>query len=157
MKGLMTPMVTDDVNFINARTLAKEMGIKVTETSTVESKDYANLLTVHVQTTEMTNSVSGTIFGKKDPRIIKINTFRLELIPQGHMALIYNIDRPGSIGEIGTTLGNHGVNIGRMQVGQEEGGDHNIIFMQTDTRIDDTTLRALNGLSSVKNIVPLEF
>ena len=89
--------------------------------------------------------------------IIKINTFRLELIPQGHMALIYNIDRPGSIGEIGTTLGNHGVNIGRMQVGQEEGGDHNIIFMQTDTRIDDTTLRALNGLSSVKNIVPLEF
>ena len=105
MKGLMTPMVTDDVNFINARELAKEMGIKITETSTAESGDYTNLVTVHVRTTEMSNSVSGTIFGKKDPRIIKINNFRLELIPQGNMALIYNIDRPGSIGEIGTTLG----------------------------------------------------
>ena len=157
MKGLMTRMVTDEVNFINARALAKEMGIKVKETSTAESKDYANLLTVHVRTTEMANSVSGTIFGKKDPRVIKINNFRLELIPQGHMALIYNIDRPGSIGEIGTTLGAHAVNIGRMQVGQEEGGDHNIIFMQTDTRIDDATLSALNDLGSVKSIVPLEF
>lgn len=157
MKGLMTPMVTDEVNFINARALAKEMGIKVTETSTAESKEYANLLTVNVRTTEITNSVSGTIFGKKDPRVVKINTFRLELIPQGHMALIYNIDRPGSIGEIGTTLGDHGINIGRMQVGQEEGGDHNIIFMQTDTRIDAVTLSTLNGLGSVKSIVPLEF
>jgi len=157
MKGLMTRMVTDEVNFINARVLAKEMGIKVKETSTAESKDYANLLTVHVLTTEMANSVSGTIFGKKDPRVIKINNFRLELIPQGYMALIYNIDRPGSIGEIGTTLGVHGINIGRMQVGQEKGGDHNIIFMQTDTRIDDATLAALNGLGSVKSIVPLEF
>jgi D-3-phosphoglycerate dehydrogenase len=157
MKGLMTRRVTDEVNFINARVLAKEMGIKVKETSAAESKDYANLLTVHVLTTEMANSVSGTIFGKKDPRVIKINNFRLELIPQGYMALIYNIDRPGSIGEIGTTLGAHGINIGRMQVGQEEGGDHNIIFMQTDTKIDDATLSALNGLDSVKSIVPLEF
>ncbi len=73
------------------------------------------------------------------------------------MALIYNIDRPGSIGEIGTTLGDHGINIGRMQVGQEEGGDHNIIFMQTDTKIGDRVLAALNDLGSVKNVIPLEF
>jgi D-3-phosphoglycerate dehydrogenase / 2-oxoglutarate reductase len=79
-------------------------------------------------TTEGESLVAGTIFGKKDTRVVRINTFRLEMIPLGHMALIHNLDVPGSIGEIGTTLGRHGVNIARMQVGQEEGGERNIIF-----------------------------
>jgi D-3-phosphoglycerate dehydrogenase len=157
MKGLMTPMLKDDVNFINARALAKEMGIKVTEATTAESEDYLNLITVGVFSAEMDSIVSGTIFGKKDPRIVKINNFRLELIPQGHMALIYNIDRPGSIGEIGTTLGNHQINIGRMQVGQEEGGDRNIIFIQTDTKIEDAILKEIRELGSVKRVIRLEF
>jgi D-3-phosphoglycerate dehydrogenase len=157
MKGLMTPMVKDDVNFVNAQALAKEMGIKVTETTTAESEDYLNLITVGVFSTAVVSTVSGTIFGKKDPRIVKINNFRLELIPQGHMALIYNIDRPGSIGEIGTVLGNHQINIGRMQVGQEEGGDRNIIFMQTDTKIEDTILEEIRNLDSVKRAIRLEF
>jgi D-3-phosphoglycerate dehydrogenase / 2-oxoglutarate reductase len=157
MKGLMTPMVKDEVNFVNARELAKEMGIKITETSTSESEDYINLLRVSVLSTGSSNVVSGTIFGKKDPRVVKINHFRLELIPQGYMALIYNIDRPGSIGEIGTTLGRHQINVARMQVGQEESGEHNIIFMQTDTRIDATALAALKELGSVKSVQLLEF
>jgi D-3-phosphoglycerate dehydrogenase len=77
----------------------------VTETSSSESDYYVNQIIVRAITTEMESVVSGTIFGKKDPRIVKIDKFRLEMIPHGHMALIQNIDKPGSIGEIGTTLG----------------------------------------------------
>jgi len=157
MKGFMTPMVKDAVNFVNALELAKEMGIKVTETSTPESEDYVNLLRVAVHTTDTTNIIGGTIFGKKDPRVVFINGFRLELLPQGHMALIYNIDRPGSIGEIGTTLGRHQINIARMQVGQDQSGAHNIIFMKTDTSIDAETLAELKDLDSVKSVQLLEF
>jgi len=157
MKGLMTPMVKDDVNFVNAKVLAQEMGIKITESASAEAEHYINLIAVQVRSTEMASTVSGTIFGKQDPRIIKINKFRLEMVPLGHMILINNIDRPGSIGEIGTTLGDNNVNIGRMQVGQEEDGDRNIIFIQTDTRISDEVVGAIRELGSVKTAIPLEF
>jgi D-3-phosphoglycerate dehydrogenase len=157
MKGLMTPMVKDDVNFVNAKVLAQEMGIKITESASAEAEHYISLMTVQVRSTEMTSTVSGTIFGKQDPRIVKINKFGLEMVPLGHMILINNIDQPGSIGEIGTTLGDNNINIGRMQVGQEEDGDRNIIFIQTDTRISDEVVSVIRELGSVKTAIPLEF
>jgi D-3-phosphoglycerate dehydrogenase len=157
LKGLLTPVIKDDVNFVNAHAIAKERGIKVIETTSAESEDYINLITVRVLTTESTSTVSGTIFGKKDPRVVQIDKFRLELIPHGHMALIHNLDKPGAIGSIGSTLGKHKVNIGRMQVGQEQEGDRNIIFMQTDTRIPDAVVEELRQLPLVKTVTPLEF
>jgi D-3-phosphoglycerate dehydrogenase len=73
------------------------------------------------------------------------------------MALIHNVDRPGAIGSIGTTLGNHDINIGRMQVGQEEEGNRNIVFLSTDTAIPDAVLEELRQLPLVKTVTPLEF
>jgi len=157
LKGILAPVVKDDVNFVNAHILAQQRGIKVTETSSADSDYYVNQITVRAITTEMESVVSGTIFGKKDPRVVKINKFRLEMIPQGHMALIQNIDKPGSIGEIGTTLGRHQINIGKMQVGQEEDGDRNIIFLTTDTPIPEAVLAEMRQLSLVKTVTPLEF
>lgn len=157
LKGLLTPTVKDSINFVNANVYAKERGIKVMEATSSDSEGYINLITVRVITTEMTNVVSGTLFGKRDPRIVKINHFRLELIPEGHMALIHNLDKPGAIGSIGTTLGKHNINIGRMQVGQEEDGERNIIFLTTDTLIPPHVLEELRALPLVKTVTPLEF
>jgi len=157
LKGLLTLSVKDDVNFVNAHVLAKQRGIKVTETKVAESDEYSTLITVRVITTEMESSVAGTIFGKKDSRVVKINNFRLEMILEGHLALIYNIDKPGSIGQIGSLLGQHDINIGRMQVGQEEGGDRNIIFLCTDTPIPESVFEELRALPLVKTAMPLEF
>ncbi|PQP35251.1 phosphoglycerate dehydrogenase [Desulfobacteraceae bacterium SEEP-SAG9] len=157
LKGLLAPVVKDDVNFVNAQILAKERGIKVTETASSDSGHYINLITVRIITTEMTNTVSGTIFGKNDPRIVKINNFGLELIPRGHLALIHNLDKPGAIGSIGASLGNHNINIGRMQVGQEEDGERNIIFLSTDTPIPDAVRDELHALPLVKTVTLLEF
>ena len=157
LKGLLAPVVKDDVNFVNAPALAQERGIRVIETSSAESEEYLNLITVRVFTVEMTSNVSGTLFGKQDPRIVKIGKFRLEMIPHGHMALIHNIDKPGSIGEIGSTLGEYNINIGRMQVGQEEDGDRNIIFLTTDMPIPAEVVEKLRTLRLVKTVTPLEF
>ncbi len=157
LKGILAPVVKDDVNFVNAHVMAQQRGITVTETSSAESDYYVNQITVRAISTEMEHVVSGTIFGKKDPRIVKIDKFRLEMIPEGHMALIQNIDKPGSIGEIGTTLGQHQINIGRMQVGQEEEGDRNIVFLTTDTPIPEDVVEKMRQLSLVKTVTPLEF
>ncbi|MEJ2154410.1 MAG: phosphoglycerate dehydrogenase [Desulfobacteraceae bacterium] len=157
LKGLMNSMVKDLVNFVNAHFIANDRGIKVTETTIADHEEYAQLIQVKVITTDGENLVAGTVFGKKDIRIVRINTFRLEMIPLGHMALIYNLDIPGSIGEIGTTLGKHQINIGRMQVGQEEGGQRNIIFLCTDTPIPPEVVDELRELKTVKTVTPLEF
>ncbi|MBU4260023.1 MAG: phosphoglycerate dehydrogenase, partial [Proteobacteria bacterium] len=90
IKGLLTPVVKDDVNFVNAIILAKERGIRVTETTHSESKDYLNLITVSTISPEATNTVAGTLFGKKEPRVVKIDNFRVEMVPQGHLVLINN-------------------------------------------------------------------
>ncbi len=157
LKGLLTPMVKEVVNFVNAHVLANQRGIKVSESTIANHDEYTYLITVKVVTTEGESVVWGTIFGKKDTRIVRINTFRLELIPLGHMALIHNLDVPGSIGEIGTTLGKHHINIGRMQVGQETGGDRNIIFLCTDTSVPPEVVKELRLLRTVKTVTPLEF
>lgn len=157
LKGMLTPMVKEVVNFVNAHVMANQRGIKVSESTIASHKEYTYLITAKVVTTEGESVVSGTIFGKDDTRIVRINTFRLEMIPLGHMALIHNLDIPGSIGEIGTTLGKNSVNIARMQVGQETGGERNIIFLCTDTPIPAEVIEELRGLKTVKTVTPLEF
>ena len=157
LKGLLSPMVQDMVNFVNSAHIAKEMGIKVLESTSRDSDHFINLITVRVITTDMTTAVSGTIFGKRDPRIVKINNFGLELIPEGFLALIYNLDKPGAIGSIGTTLGKHNINISRMQVGQDQDGENNIIFLRTDTQIPDEVLEILRALPMVRTVTPLNF
>ena len=157
LKGLLTPTVKDDVNSVNAPILAKARGIKVSETASAESDEFLNLVTVRAVTTLMECTLAGTIYGKQDSRIVRINNFRLEMIPLGHMAIIHNLDKPGAIGSIGTTLGNHDINIARMQVGQEEEGNHNIIFLNTDTQIPEAVLEELRALPMVKSVTPLEF
>ena len=156
LKGLLAPMVQDAVNFVNSLIIAKEMGIKITESASDQSDHFINLISVCVVTTDMTTTVSGTIFGKHDPRIVKINNFGLELIPEGHLALIYNYDKPGAIGSIGTTLGKHAINISRMQVGQDQDGENNIIFLRTDTKIPDDVVAELRALPMVNTVTPLE-
>ena len=150
-------MVKDDVNFVNAQVLAKDRGIKVTETSSDESAEYINLITVRVITTETTHTVSGTIFGKNELRIVKINNFRLELIPTGNISLIYNYDKPGAIGSFATLLGKNNINIDQMQVGQEEGGKMNIIFLKTNVSIPPDVIEKMLELELIKTVTPLEF
>ena len=156
LKGLLTPMVKDDVNFINAEVLAKERGIKVTATAIAETDEYINLITVKTVSDEGTSKVAGTIFGQKDPRVVSINDFRLEMHPHGRFVLIHNHDKPGAIGSIGTLLGDHNINISRMRVGQEEGGDKTMIFLRTDDTIPDAVVEKLRELPLNITVTPFE-
>jgi D-3-phosphoglycerate dehydrogenase len=146
LKGLLTPMIKDDVNFVNAEVLAKERGIKVTAATIPETDEYINLITVRAYYDGGKSKVAGTIFGRKDPRVVNINNFRLELHPQGRFILIHNHDKPGAIGSIGKLLGDKGINISRMRVGQEKGGDKTMIFIRTDEIIPDDVMEKLRDL-----------
>jgi len=156
LKGLLTPMLKDNVNFVNAPVIAKERGIKVKETFSSESEDYLNLITVQVVTTKKTSTVAGSVFGKKDGRVVKIDNFRLEMIPYGHLTLINNVDTPGVIGSIGAVIGKYNINIAQMQVGQEKDGEKNIVFLRTDIPIPEKVLEKLRALELVNSVMHFE-
>jgi D-3-phosphoglycerate dehydrogenase len=156
LKGLLTPILKDDVNSVNACVIAKDRGIKVVESKSTHVEDYANSMTIRTRFSAGANTISGTLFGKNDPRIVSINDSRLDLVPQGHILCVHNEDRPGAIGAIGTVLGKHGVNITRMHVGQDTGGGHNVIFLVTDDSASDEALQDLRSLSLVNSVRPLE-
>ena len=69
------------------------------------AEDFSTLIRLTVKAGNEENMVAGTIFGKYEPRLVRINKFRMEVVPEGHMLFIYNTDRPGVIGAIGNTIG----------------------------------------------------
>ncbi len=155
LKGLLTPYMKEDVNFVNAPYVARDRGIKVTESKSSTSEDFASLVMVKVTTTKGENVVSGTIFGKDLPRILRINDFYLEAAPEGHMLFIQNEDVPGVIGQIGIVLGRNGININRMNVGQQKERKKNIILLSTDLVVPDNVIEEvlkIDGVHVVKRI-----
>ena len=155
-KGLFTPILQDAVNYVNAPVIAKERGIRVVESKTERSDDFTNALTIKVSTSEGENTLVGTVFGKKEPRLVRLNTFRLEALPAGPMLLVYNKDIPGVIGALGTTLGQGGVNISLMTVGREATSNQNIILLNTDTVISKELLAEVQALEHIDAAQVLE-
>jgi D-3-phosphoglycerate dehydrogenase len=156
LKGLFTPILQDAVNFVNAPLIAKERGINVVESRTDRSDDFTGLLRARVKTTEGENELAGTVFGKKEPRLVRFNTFRLEALPAGPMLFVYNKDVPGVIGTLGITLGDNNINISRMTVGQEAEHGRNIILLNTDVLITKDVLEKVTALSHIDDAMVLE-
>jgi D-3-phosphoglycerate dehydrogenase / 2-oxoglutarate reductase len=157
LKGILTPILGDMINFVNVPVVVKERNIKVTASSRDEAEDFTNLISVHVRTGEDANLVAGTMFGKKDPRLVRINDFRLEAAMEGNSLLIYNIDTPGTIGAIGTCLGRHHVNISMMDVGQVLERGQNIIFLRTNTPVPQHVIQELLSLNNVNVVQAITF
>ncbi len=155
LKGFLAPMVQETVNFVNAKVMAGERGIKVSEARS-PSDEYINLVTVRAVVNGARHSVAGTIFGRKYPRVVKIENFRLELPPQGKFILIHNHDKPGAIGSIGSLLGSNQVNISQMRVGQQEDGDKTMIYFRTDNPIPDRVMEELKRLPLIIDVMAFE-
>ncbi|MCP3876539.1 MAG: phosphoglycerate dehydrogenase [Desulfobacteraceae bacterium] len=156
IKGMLSQFVQEEVNSVNAISYAKELGIKISESSSKEAGNFLNLIRMTIVTEKETHILEGTIFGKDDARIVRINKFRLEVIPEGHLALIHNVDKPGSIGSMGVTLGKYDINIARMMVGREEDGNRNIIFLKTDTPIPQEVAKEIEDLDLVISMSTFE-
>jgi len=156
LKGLFTPILQDAVNFVNAPLIADQRGIKVVESKTSHALDFTNLVRITVKTNEGENMLAGTVFGTKEPRLVRLNSFRLEALPAGSMLLVYNKNVPGVIGALGTTLGAGGVNISRMTVGREEASNQNVILLSTDTPVSKELLATVRELDKIDDAMALE-
>ncbi len=119
LKGILRHFLDLPVNEVSAPAVAKERGIGVREERTAEAHDYVSLLTVALRGAGGEAVVGGTVFGKQDPRVVRVNQFRLEALPEGEIILCENDDSPGVVGNLGTTLGAAGVNIARISLSRD--------------------------------------
>jgi len=156
LKGLFTPILKDAVNYVNAPVIARDRGIRIVEAKSERADDFVNTLQVRVKTSTGENTAVGTVFGRNEPRLVRLNTFRLEALPSGYMLLVYNNDVPGVIGALGTTLGESGVNISRMTVGREEASNQNIILLSTDDLVSKDLLQKVEALGNITSAQVLD-
>jgi len=152
LKGLLSHFEASPVNEVNAPAMAKERGIAVREERTAGSHDYVSLLTVAVCGEGEEAVVAGTVFGKKDARIVRVNQFRLEAVPEGEIILCENDDSPGVVGNIGATLGAAGVNIARISLSRDETRTAAVSLLNVDSAPGADVLERLKGLPHVRQV-----
>jgi D-3-phosphoglycerate dehydrogenase len=156
LKGLLTPILSESVNYINAPLVAKERGVRVVEAKSSEVKDYTSMISVTVKTAREKIFAAGALFGRQDQRIVRINKFTVEVIPEGRMLVLYNNDKPGVIGNIGTTLGANGVNIARLHLSREQVDGQAMVVLGTDSVVSAEVLDKLRKLPNMLSVTELE-
>ena len=156
LKGLLGVFTDKPVNYVSAPALARDKGIHVRETTSQARGDFSNLIRMKVESEEAEpNEIWGTIFGKKYQRIVRLGKIYMDAIPEGSMIVIQNIDRPGVIGNVGTTLGRHNINIGRFQLGRLK--DRALCMVNIDTPADDHVLKDLLALPNIISAQQVHF
>ena len=152
LKGLLTPMMESPVNYVNAPIVAKERGIEVKEVKSSDAGDFTSLIRVQVEAGKKSHQVAGTLYHKKDPRVVEIDQFKVEVVPEGHMLLILNIDRPGVIGMVGKVLGDNQINIVRMQCALEKRGGNALLIIGSDAVFPDAALEAIKSSKDILSV-----
>jgi len=147
LKGILGP-VREGVNLVNAAHLAQELDIKVIESKVARSTDFASGVTVKVKGV-VDRLVAGAVFHGNQPRIVRVDDFMLEAIPEGWTLLLHNRDQSGVVGMIGTVLGNAGINISRMQLALLESRREACMLVNVDQDPGEEVLRALRDADAV--------
>ncbi|MEY2485843.1 MAG: D-3-phosphoglycerate dehydrogenase / 2-oxoglutarate reductase [Verrucomicrobiota bacterium] len=132
LKGFLRIAGGNEVNEVNAPSLAESLGLKVTETRLSALGDYTDLLELSATAEGKSVSVGGAFFGAT-PRIVSVNSRPVEARPHGVVLILENTDRPGMVGRIGSLLGDHGVNIATMSLSRNQEGGTALTVLNLDT------------------------
>lgn len=150
LKGLLTHVVGEDqVNYVNAPLLASQRGIVVSQAKGLPGPDYANLVSCRLTTDSGERLIAGTLFSRQTPRIVQIDEYRMDALPEGIMLIMVSQDVPGVIGQVGTFLGQHHINIAEWRLGRNRPGDRALSVINLDTEISDHVMGELVELPEV--------
>ena len=154
LKGILSP-VRESVNLVNASHIAQEIGIKVIESKVARSTDFASAVSVRVNGV-VERLVAGAVFHGRQPRIVRIDDFMLEAIPEGCTLLLHNHDQSGVVGTVGTILGEANINISRMQLALHESRGEACMLVNIDQEPDPKVLAALRDAKNMIAVQVLE-
>jgi len=149
LRGLLTHVLGTTVNYVNAPAIARERGLRVIESRTPQATDYLNSLRVELQTASRPTVVAGAVFGAGTLRLTRINDFRMEAVPEGHILMLNNRDVPGVVGRVGTLLGERQINIAGIELGRERVGGMALSLIHVDEVVPPEVLAELRTLPQI--------
>jgi len=155
--GFLQPRVDAPVNDVNAPFIAKERGITYGEKLLSSSVGYSNIISATVHGEKRSFNLKGTFVKEYGPRIVRINDFKVDFAPSGHLVYIVHCDVPGVIGNTGQLLGKHSINIASMQVARREEGGKALMMLSIDKPLPDDVLNELNSSAEIIYVDKIEF
>lgn len=157
VKGIINPLLQEEVNYVNALGVARSRGITVREVKVQKAEIFTNLISVRLKTDKEEHRVAGAIFGKEEPRIVMIDGYRVDVEPKEWLLIVPHTDSPGMIGKVGSLLGEHRINIKGMQVGRTEQVGTQIMVVSVEQDISEDILTQLKTLEGIGNVETVYF
>jgi len=151
LQEILNPILTEPVNVVNAMAVAENRGITVIESKRCEVKGFDSLIRVEMKSEGNDMVIEGV--STKEPKIVLINGYKVDVETEGHLLISSYKDIPGVIGIIGTKLGEHEINIAKMQVGRQEPGGEAVMVLKIDSTVPENVLDELKELENVYDAV----
>ncbi len=152
LKGMLEPVPTGSVNYVNAPHVAMERGIVVAQTTGLHTTDYPNIISCRVEWSGGSRTIAVTLFSHDEPRIVDVDGFRVDVIPEGTILVTWSHDEPGFIGKVGTLLGELGVNIATWRTGRSGPGERALSFISVDSDVPDEIIAQLAKTPPIERI-----
>jgi D-3-phosphoglycerate dehydrogenase len=151
LKGFLCRSI-DGINMVNAPFIAKERGVEIQESKSSEAHEYTSTLQVQVTTDKGTRSLTGSIFGKGDSRLVRVDDFHFEAVLSKNMLVLNNMDVPGVIGNLGNTLGKNNLNIAGFHLGRLKEKGEAMAILNIDSPPPVTMLEELKKTENILNV-----
>ncbi|GAG44622.1 unnamed protein product, partial [marine sediment metagenome] len=156
LAGLLGERLAVPVNEVNAGTLARRQGIEVREIRSEEAHDYVSLIELRGKAAQSSTSVAGTLLGERHPRLVRIDDYHVEAVPEGCLIFTRHEDRPGVVGSLGSILSRENINISRMQVGVAEGRPEAIALIGVSAPISPSALEEVQAIPGVRQAIQIQ-
>lgn len=147
--GILKPILLEEVNMINATKVLEQRGIDLIESRSSRQRSYSNLISVLLKSDLSEQWVEGTIFSKDNIRLTSADGIDIEAPLTGTILFVRNNDTPGVIGQIGTLLGSHNINIANFALGRTEHDHHAVAIVNVDNPINKELLNKIRNCTSV--------
>ena len=147
IKGALQNLTEDRINAVNARLIAAGRGMKIVERRAPAHGSYTSLITLRMHGHEL----AGTVL-MDEARVVRIDSFRVDLVPEGRFLVSRHEDRPGIVGHVGTILGQHDVNIASMHVGRDAPRGRAMMILAVDDPVGSAVLDRLRDVGGMADL-----
>lgn len=148
LAGLLSEASEEPVNVVNAPVIARERGLVVNEVRTTEVQDLVGLITLRAQANGRTRLLAGTVL-RDQPHIVRIDDYWIDVTAEGILLVSEHVEQPGVIGQMGTLLGEEGINISFVQVGRQARGGHGLMVVGVDDALSPRAMERIMAMPSI--------
>ena len=132
LMGLFREVLSRSVTLVNARPIAEQRGLEIVESLSSRPRNFRSLVSLKLHTSEGEHWVEGAVFEPDQPRLVRLDGVEVEAPLAGTLLVVRNHDQPGVIGEVGSVLGRHGINIATFALGRSDAGAIGVIRVGTN-------------------------